>query len=220
MKTPIVIINFKTYDQASGEDALELAKICKEVAKEQGKAVAVCPQAFDAASCARQIPSYAQHFNVEAPGGHTGKLTIKSLLATKAKGSLLNHSENRISFTQIMESIAQLQENKKEAIVCVKDAKEAKKVAKLTPDAIAIEPPKLIGGDISVTSADPKIVSESVLAVHSINPNIPVLCGAGVHTTQDVKAAIKLGAAGVLVASGVTKATNKKSAVLKLVRGL
>ena len=66
----------------------------------------------------------------------------------------------------------------------------------------------MIGGDISVTTADPAIVSDTVAAVKSTNPNVRVLCGAGVKNGADVRTAIELGAEGVLLASGVTKASD------------
>ena len=89
--------------------------------------------------------------------------------------------------------------------MCIRDR------AKLGPTFIAVEPPELIGGDISVTSADPSIVSNTVAAVKSTNPNVRVLCGAGVKNGADVKKAIELGAEGVLLASGVTKASDVSS---------
>jgi len=87
----------------------------------------------------------------------------------------------------------------------------------LGPAFIAVEPPELIGGDISVTSADPSIVSDTVAAVKSVNPNVRVLCGAGVKNGEDVAMAIKLGAEGVLLASGVTKANDVDSVLADLV---
>ena len=89
---------------------------------------------------------------------------------------------------------------------CAADVQEARALAKLGPTFIAVEPPELIGGDISVTTADPAIVSDTVAAVKEVNPNVRVLCGAGVKNGQDVATAIQLGAEGVLLASGVTKA--------------
>lgn len=221
IEIPTVMINFKTYDEASGKDALELASIASEVAKETNTSVICCVQAADVHACAKQkVPIFAQHIDIEPAGGHTGKNSIKSLVENGVTGCLVNHSENRIPFTKIMETIALLSEADIVSVVCVQDAREAKKVAKLTPDMIAIEPPELIGGDVSVTTANPSIVSESVQAVQSVNKGIPVLCGAGVKNGKDVKAAIKLGASGVLVASGITKATDKKKALMNLVKGL
>ena len=79
-----------------------------------------------------------------------------------------------------------------------------------------MEPPELIGGDISVTSADPGIVSGSVEAVELVNKEVMVLCGAGVKNGKDVATAIELGAKGVLLASGVVKAENKEQVLRDL----
>ena len=81
-------------------------------------------------------------------------------------------------------------------------------MATLSPRFIAVEPPELIGGDISVTTADPAIVSGTAEAVRAVNPNVRVLCGAGVKNGEDVAKAIELGTEGVLLASGVTKAND------------
>ncbi len=47
-----------------------------------------------------------------------------------------------------------------------------------------------------------------------------LLVGAGVKTGVDVKTAIKLGACGVLLASGVTKADDPYSVLIDLANGL
>ncbi|HID24959.1 MAG TPA: triose-phosphate isomerase, partial [Thermoplasmata archaeon] len=85
---------------------------------------------------------------------------------------------------------------------------------------VAVEPPELIGGDISVTSANPEIVTGTVEAVRSINNDIRILCGAGVKNGDDVKKALELGTDGVLLASGVVKAKDKKMVLLDLAKGL
>ena len=100
---------------------------------------------------------------------------------------------------------------------CAADVDEAKELAKLGPTYIAVEPPELIGGDISVTTADPDIIKSTVDAVKSVNENIRVLCGAGVKNGNDVKMALSLGAEGVLLASGVTKAEDPSEILNDLV---
>ena len=62
--------------------------------------------------------------------------------------------------------------------------------------------------------------SDTVDAVKSVDGRISVLCGAGVKTGKDVRAAIDLGADGVLLASGVVKHKDPRSALLDLVSGL
>jgi len=78
----------------------------------------------------------------------------------------------------------------------------------------------LIGGDVSVTNADPDIVSGTAAAVREVSEEVGILCGAGVKTGADVAKAIELGTSGVLLASGVTKASDPKSALSNLVSEL
>ena len=82
---------------------------------------------------------------------------------------------------------------------------------------IAVEPPGLIGGDVSVTTADPAIVSGTVDAVIAVDPEIAVYCGAGVKTGDDVRTAMDLGAHGVLLASGVVKAKDPEAVLRDLI---
>ena len=103
---------------------------------------------------------------------------------------------------------------------CAADIDEAKALAALVPDFVAVEPPELIGGDVSVTSADPEIVSATAAAVREVSEQVGILCGAGVKTGEDVAMAIKLGTSGVLLASGVTKADDPESALRNLVSKL
>jgi triosephosphate isomerase len=83
---------------------------------------------------------------------------------------------------------------------------------------VAVEPPELIGGDISVTTANPDIVSGTVTEIKKIAPGVKVLCGAGVKTGEDVRVAAELGTEGVLLASGVVKAQDPKEALYELVK--
>jgi triosephosphate isomerase len=102
---------------------------------------------------------------------------------------------------------------------CAADEDEARTLAALSPTMIAVEPPELIGGDVSVTTADPGIVRGTVELVKSIDENIMVLCGAGVKNGDDVASALRLGAEGVLLASGVTKASRPAEVLADLIDG-
>jgi triosephosphate isomerase len=85
---------------------------------------------------------------------------------------------------------------------------------------VAVEPPELIGGDTSVTSVDPSIVSDTVAVVRSVDSSVVTLCGAGVKNGLDVAKAIELGTSGVLLASGVTKSDDPESVLRDLVSSL
>lgn len=222
MNTPIVILNYKTYLESSGENALELARALKSASEESGITMVAAPQAADIYRIQDQIslPIFAQHIDPITPGGHTGSNLIETLIEAGISGSLINHSENRMKLTDIDEVIQLCKQNDIESCVCTNNIATSKAIATFSPDAVAVEPPELIGTGIPVSQAQPEVVEDSVKGVKSINKKIKVLCGAGISTGDDMKAAMDLGADGVLLASGIVKAENPKEALLDLVSKL
>ncbi len=105
-------------------------------------------------------------------------------------------------------------------VVCADTPETSASVAVLGPEFVAVEPPELIGGDISVTDAKPEVVENAVRAVQRIDSSVRVLCGAGVKNGKDVKKAVDLGASGVLLASGVVKAKDPRAVLMDLVQYL
>lgn len=222
MNTPIVILNYKTYLESSGENALELARALKSASEESGITMVAAPQAADIYRIHDQIflPIFAQHIDPITPGGHTGSNLIETLIEAGISGSLINHSENRMKLADIDEVIQLCKQNDIESCVCTNNIATSKAIATFSPDAVAVEPPELIGTGIPVSQAQPEVVEDSVKGVKSINKKIKVLCGAGISTGDDMKAAMDLGADGVLLASGIVKAENPKEALLDLVSKL
>lgn len=222
MNTPIVILNYKTYLESSGENALELARALKSASEESGITMVAAPQAADIYRIQDQIslPIFAQHIDPIAPGGHTGSNLIETLIEAGISGSLINHSENRMKLADIDKVIQLCKQNDIESCVCTNNIATSKAIATFSPDAVAVEPPELIGTGIPVSQAQPEVVEDSVKGVKSINKKIKVLCGAGISTGDDMKAAMDLGADGVLLASGIVKAENPKEALLDLVSKL
>lgn len=209
MRTPVIAINFKGYLEVCGDKGLSLAKVCDVVAQETGQSIIIAPQMVDLGTTVQtvNIPVFAQHMDSVKPGSCTGSVTPESVAACGASGTLLNHSEHRLKLAEIDTLIQRARASNLETIVCTNNLSVTKASALLEPDFVAIEPPELIGGDISVTSADPDIVKNAVQEVKNCNPRVRVLCGAGVKNGLDVKKAIELGTEGVLLASGVTKTT-------------
>ena len=210
MNTPIVILNYKTYLESSGENALELARALKSASEESAITMVAAPQAADIYRIQDQIslPIFAQHIDPITPGGHTGSNLIETLIEAGISGSLINHSENRMKLADIDEVIQLCKQNDIESCVCTNNIATSKAIATFSPDAVAVEPPELIGTGIPVSQAQPEVVEDSVKGVKSINKKIKVLCGAGISTGDDMKAAMDLGADGVLLASGIVKAEN------------
>ena len=145
---------------------------------------------------------------------------IEALKQAGAIGSILNHSEKRIPHMQISETITRLKEAGMISVVCAQDDEEAKALALLSPDYIAVEPPELIGTGVSVSQTQPEIVMKTVNNIKEANPGVKVLCGAGVSNGSDVKKAIELGVEGVLLASAFTKAADPRAVLLDICGGL
>ena len=69
----------------------------------------------------------------------------------------------------------------------------------------------------SVAQAKPEIISQSVEIAKEAD--LPLIVGAGIKSTEDVRKSIELGAAGVAVASDVVAAKDPKKEILDLVEG-
>jgi len=222
LKTPVIVLNVKTYAEATGKNALEIAAIMDKISKETGASMAISVQATDITMCAEKvsIPVWAEHIDPIKPGSHTGWTLPEAVKAAGAIGTLINHSEHRLILADVDVCISRVKELGLDHIVCSNNVATSKAIAAFSPNFVAVEPPELIGGDISVTSADPGIVSGSVDAVRQVDKNVKVLCGAGVKNGKDVAKSIELGADGVLLASGVVKAKDKDAVIRDLASGL
>lgn len=269
---PLIVVNFKAHESALGEAAIRLAKIHQEVAIETGAALALCVSALDvqAVSKAVSLPVFVQHVDPVAFGAYTGFLPPAAVKAAGAFGTLLNHAEHKLSDDVLAATILKCREVGLFTLVCAESIERALRIMTFHPDLIALEPPELIGGDISVSTAKPELISEAVNTVaasasgmagaaeeagmagaagaagvgvragavgaagvgvragaasasgmaSAAGAGLKLLVGAGVKNAADVRKSLELGAAGVLLASGVTKAKDPKTVLLDLVSGL
>jgi triosephosphate isomerase len=222
MRSPAVIINFKAYAEVQGDRAVVLAEACQEVSDDTGIIITVCPPTTELSSVSRAVtvPVFAQHVDAKRPGAATGYTTPELAKAAGATGTLLNHSEKRMVLADLALVVQLCRDAGLTTCVCTDTTATSAAAASLDPEIIAVEPPELIGGDISVTDARPEIVSDAVRAVHRIDEGIQVLCGAGIKNGRDVKKAVELGASGVLLASGVVKAKEPRKVLADLVQFL
>ncbi len=209
-----VLLNLKAYPC----DPVEIATIAADVADETAARIAVAPQAADIDAVAETgVETWAQHVSGVEHGSHTGSTLAEATARAGATGTLLNHSERRLRVADIDAGIRAAERARLETVVCANNPRQIAAVAKLNPDAVAVEPPELIGTSTPVSKADPDIVTDSVDAADG---DVPVLCGAGISTGADLVAAADLGAAGVLLASGVAKADDPRAALEALVEPL
>lgn len=208
IQTPIIIINFKTYLEATGRRAVELAKKAEKVNNETKVLIGVAPQFADIATVAKatKVPVFAQHIDAIKPGSYTGHVLAESVKEAGAVGTLINHSERQLKLSEIDEAVNIAREKGLISVVCANNPNISAAVAALNPDVIVIEPPELIGTGIPVSKAKPEVVTNTISLVRKINSKVVILCGAGITNGEDVAAALRLGTQGILVASGVVKA--------------
>lgn len=212
-----ILVNLKAYDC----NPVAVAAAAADVAEETGARIAVAPQAarIDAVA-ATGVETWAQHVSPVEHGSHTGSTHAAAVERAGADGTLLNHSENRQKLADIDASLDAAEAAALETVVCANNPDQIAAATALGPDAVAVEPPELIGGDESVATADPDIVTDAVEAAGSVDEGVDVFCGAGIATGEDVAAARDLGADGVLLASGVALAEDPEAVLRDLVSPL
>ncbi len=218
---PLFVLNLKTYSTSTGAAADRLATVLERLAGSQGVAAAVAPSMADLGRIARtaRIPVLAQHVDPIPAGAFTGQVSPASLKAAGVRGSLVNHSERPLEEAAVRSVVKELSELGLVAVVCARTVREAQRLARWRPPYLAIEPPELIGGQRAVSTARPEIVADAVRLVRRVSPHTEVLCGAGIHSPDDVRAAFELGSSGVLVASAVTRARNPRQVLERLLSG-
>ena len=120
LKTPVIVLNVKTYAEATGEKAIEIGKIMEKVSNETGVSMAIAVQATDISLCTRQlnIPVFAEHIDPITPGSHTGWTLPGAVKNVGAIGTLINHSEHRLKLADIDTCITMAKEHNLDHIIC------------------------------------------------------------------------------------------------------
>ena len=215
------IINCKNYEEIAGDKIIEFVKIAEKISKKYKIKIAVAPpQHLVGLVSKSSIPILSQHVDVSNIGSTTGFIVPELLKKSGVSGSLINHSEHRISSKDIAYLVSKLRGLKMISILCVKDVAEAKKYSKLNPDYIAIEPPELIGSGKAVSKEKPDLIIRAVNAVKNTGSKTKLLCGAGIVSGEDVLKASELGSQGILVASGIIKAKSWTNMISEFAKAL
>lgn len=222
MASPLILVNLKTYKEGMGNRAHMIATAAEKVARESGVTIGVAPSYIDLHPLSHHfaIPVYAQHVDGCEPGANTGHVTVEAIRVAGAAGSLVNHSERRLTLAEIEASVRGLRAQKLISVVCSNNETTSAGAAALRPDYVAIEPPELIGSGVSVSKANPEIIRRSVAAVRAVSTDTKVLTGAGIQSGECVKIAVDLGTDGVLLASSVVKSREPEAVLRDLVSKL
>lgn len=218
MKRPL-IINFKNYEEVSEDKAVKLAESALHVAEKLKIEIIIAPPHPVLALIAKniRIPVICQHVDNEKMGPSTGFIVPEIAKSYGAVGSMINHSEHRIEMSSIASLVERMRKLGMASIVCAQEPHEVGKISTLEPDFIAIEPPELIGSGRAVSKENPAIITKSIQEAGSRSK---VICGAGIIDKSDVAKAMELGSQGILVASGIVKATSWEKKITELAYGM
>ena len=184
-----------------GKKAIELAKKIEKVDKN----IIIGVQASDVYEIAKKtkLKVFAQHVDYFVPGRFTGHIIPESVKKDGAVGTFLNHSEHKLKFGVLRKTVKRCKKIGLKTLIFATSVKEAKKVQRLKPDFLTIEPPELVGGKKSVSKEKPELIKNIKKKI-----KMNFLVGAGINTKEDIGIAMKLGASGVVFASVITKAKN------------
>jgi triosephosphate isomerase len=211
----MLILNFKTYKEATGKNAVLLAKNAATVREKTGVSIILCPQLIDIPLIKKEVDLeiWAQHIDPIDPGKNTGFISPYTLMSAGVSGTLINHSEHPLNLEEIEKRIKAAKKYRLTSLVLISSTDEAKAVNLMEPDYIGYEKKELIGGPVAITDADPGGI-EAVLDLI----DRPLIIGSGINDSNDVVSALKLRAKGVILASAVILAQNPEEKLLELAR--
>lgn len=217
----MIFVNFKTFKEGSGEEALRLVKTIEEVSNENNVKIIPCVQAIDLKEVASgtKLEVWVQNIDPVEYGAHTGAILPEEVVEAGGEGTLLNHSEHKVkNFEDLKKMVERAKDAGLKTLIFAGDLNELKKICDLSPTFASYEPPELIGNKTtSVASAQPEIISKAVEVTHA--KGVPLIVGAGIHSSSDVLKSRELGAVGVAVATDIVKAESPKKELLDLVEG-
>ena len=218
----MIFVNFKVYQEGSGEEALALLAVLQKVAEEEQVKIIPAVGATDIreAVAASNLEIWSQHIDPDDFGAHTGDILPEAVKEDGAMGTFLNHSEHKFSnFDTLSKANERALKVGLKTLVFAADIEELARVITLRPTFIAYEPPELVGSKTtSVSEAKPEVVKEAVELTHEAR--LPLIVGAGIKSQKDVSISVSLGADGIAVASDVVKAKNPEKELRDLIAGL
>jgi triosephosphate isomerase len=222
LNRPVFLINFKNYREILGEGAMRLAADAQLAAEGLDIELIIAPPvpSLSAVAAVSRLRVFSQSVGNQNEGKSTGAIIPEALKASGCSGSIVNHSESRLSPETIRVLVPRMKGLGLSSCVCGEDTGEIVSLAALDPEYLAVEPPELIGSGIAVSNARPELLRETVKSARGAGYSGKLLCGAGIVSGDDASAAMRLGMDGVLVASSVVKSKDWGAKVRELATAL
>ena len=196
IKTPFFEFGPKAY--LYGEKMIRLAEYADELAVKYDVDIIIDPQTLDIPGMAgrcRHVRVFAQHMDPIPAGRGMGCVLPEALKEWGAQGTLLNHTEKRLSLTDLELAVKRAKELRLLTMVCADNPDQAAAIAVFSPDIIVVESPHLIGGG-GRNAEDNRAIYEINDRIHAIDPDIRLLHSAGIKTADDIYNVIASGSDG------------------------
>lgn len=217
----MIFVNYKTYEEGSGEKAVSLTKILEGVAAESQVKIIPVVQVIDAEKIAAstKLEVWVQHVDPLTYGHHTGWTLPDEVAKIGISGVFLNHSEHKFqNFDDLYVANEKAMSANLKTLIFAGDADELKKIVELAPTYVAYEPPELVGSlNTSVAQAKPEVISQAVEIARA--NGLPLIVGAGIHSQEDIRKSLELGVVGFAVATDIVKAKDPEKELLDLTEG-
>jgi triosephosphate isomerase len=217
----MIFVNYKTYEQGSGQAAVALTKILEEVARTSQIKIIPVVQIIDAemVTASTTLEVWIQHVDPITYGAHTGWTLPEEVAKIGILGVFLNHSEHKFdNFDSLYAANEKAMAANLKTLIFANNLEELKNICRLAPTYVSYEPAELVGSTtISVAQAKPEIITQAGEIARSFG--LPLIVGAGISSMGDVKKSMELGAVGVAVATDIVKAVDPKKELLDLVAG-
>ena len=209
----MIFLSLKTYPEATGDHALKLLALVKQVAQETGVPIFPAAQAVDIYRIKQElgIEVWAQHIDPIDPGRHSGWISPYSVKAAGATGTVLNHAEHPLKPEVIRHTILKAKEYQLKTLVLCETLELARQVSAWNPDYIGYEKGALIAGPVAMIDQEETNIKHLAQTLPQ-----PLIVGAGIISAAHVRKTLTTGAKGVILASAFVKAPDPEAKLREL----
>lgn len=217
--TPSLGVNAKSY--MWGEDLLDIARYCEQVAVENNITVTMNVPIVDIYRVSQIAPHViinAQFMDPIEKGGTMGGVVAQALADAGADGVIINHASAKpMTPSQVIKAIQLAKDAGLYTFVCADSVEEALFIASLHPTGIICEQAKLIGTGVV---ASEEYLHSTTKAIKEVDPNIVVMQGAGIKNADDIYRNIKNGSESGGGASGIFCSADPKATIANFAEGI
>jgi triosephosphate isomerase len=214
---PIFVINPK--NETFGDRLLELALVADKCAEKYDVQVILTCSPCDLyriSAATHHLLVFGQHVDPIISGPTTGKILPEALKSAGAVGTMINHPEHQMIFSDVQKAIVRSHACNLISLVFAQTLEEAVAVAGMGADMVMVEKPQFIASNIILDGSYIKQVTE---AVHKVKSEMLVLQGAGIKSGLDVQRVIAGGVQGTGSSSGIFKAEDPQRMIAEMIEG-